>query len=64
MTRVVKFLQNWRNYNGGEVAGFPEEQADTLVKSGTAVDYVDPKAPAAAPKDKMVGEAPKQKGAK
>lgn len=47
---LVKFLQPWRNYNAGELAGFDEETARMLVSYGTA-EFVEP-----APEERSVEE--------
>lgn len=37
--RAVKFLQAWRGYSAGEIAGFDEKVAVQLVKSKVAEEY-------------------------
>ncbi len=37
--RAVKFLQSWRGYSAGEIAGFDENVAVQLVKSKLAEEY-------------------------
>lgn len=37
--RAVKFLQAWRGYSAGEIAGFDENVAVQLVKSKVAEEY-------------------------
>lgn len=37
--RAVKFLQAWRGYSKGEIAGFEENVAVQLVKSKVAEEY-------------------------
>lgn len=37
--RAVKFLQSWRGYSAGEIAGFDENVAVQLVKSKVAEEY-------------------------
>ena len=39
--RAVKFLQAWRGYSKGEIAGFDENVAVQLVKSKVAEEYTD-----------------------
>jgi hypothetical protein len=36
---AVRFLQPWRLYNGGEVAGFDPEITAMLIGSGVAVEH-------------------------
>lgn len=33
---LVKFKRSWRNYNGGEVAGFDDAMTESLISSGIA----------------------------
>jgi len=35
----VKFLKQWSGYNQGDIAGFHQSRADSLVKSGMAALY-------------------------
>lgn len=37
--RAVKFLQAWRGYSAGEIAGFDENVAEKLVKGKVAEEY-------------------------
>lgn len=37
--RAVKFLQSWRGYSTGEIAGFEEKVAVQLVKGKVAEEY-------------------------
>jgi len=34
---IVKFLKAWRGYSAGEVAGFPQDQAEALTAANVAV---------------------------
>lgn len=36
---AVRFLRRWGLYNASEVASFPKEQAQRLVKDGVAVEH-------------------------
>lgn len=42
---AVQFLKTWRGYNKDEVAGFPAEQAEALVKGKVAESYSSGKKP-------------------
>jgi hypothetical protein len=37
--RAVKFVQAWRGYSAGEIAGFDEKVAEQLVKGKVAEEY-------------------------
>jgi hypothetical protein len=39
MTRIVQFITNHRSYVSGDVAGFPEDKANTLIEAGAARAY-------------------------
>jgi hypothetical protein len=58
--KVVRFIKGYPPYNAGEVAGFPEEDADRLVIAGIAegCEEAAEVKEARAPADKMVREAP------
>lgn len=40
--KLVKFMKKTGVYNGGEVAGFPDREADQMISAGHAVHH-DPK---------------------
>ena len=42
--KVVRFTRNRTPYNGGELAGFPDEHADELIAEGIAIEVADPDA--------------------
>ncbi len=39
--KSVRFTGHYRNYNAGEVAGFPDDHADELIAQGFAVSLAD-----------------------
>lgn len=39
--KSVRFTGHYRNYNAGEVAGFPDDHADELIAQGFAVSEAD-----------------------
>jgi colicin import membrane protein len=39
--KSVRFTGHYRNYNAGEVAGFPDDHADELIARGFAVSEAD-----------------------
>ncbi len=51
--KVVRFRSHWGSYNGGEVAGLDDAQADELVASGVAAPLESTKQ-ASPPEDKQV----------
>jgi hypothetical protein len=65
--RIVRFTRHYAQYNAGEGAGFPDDQAQKLIDLGVAVEFKDPqpteevKAVEGAPADKMVRHAPRSK---
>lgn len=50
--KVIEFTSNYVGYNAGETAGFPDDQADSIVHHGYA-DHVKAK-PGPKPKGKNV----------
>ena len=50
MLTTIKFARRYKNYNAGDVAGFPPHLADLLVSKGVASRVVSPVAvPASTP---------------
>jgi hypothetical protein len=45
----VRFLRHYGSYNGGEVAGFPDRDAQALVDSGNAELFLRPPVEEVAP---------------
>ncbi len=48
---IVKFTASWRGYSNGEIAGFEEDVANSLIDGGRA-ELVDPKKAKAGSKPK------------
>ena len=44
---IVKFTKPFRGYNAGETAGFPPDEAETLIQSGFVESVPDAKKAAA-----------------
>lgn len=40
--RIVRFVRGWSPYQAGEVAGLPDELAESLISAGLAVPYEEP----------------------
>ena len=59
----VRFRQPYSSYNAGEVAGFPGQEAEQLIKSGVATKF-SPKANGmdGPPADRMIKSPPQQRG--
>ena len=47
--KVVRFLKPAGIYNGGEIAGFPDDEAQALIAAGAAGEYQAPQAKAETP---------------
>ncbi len=57
--KLVKFIEPHSPYAPGDITGFPDDEADHLIKEGKAVPFK--KSVDEAPENKMVNEAPKKK---
>jgi hypothetical protein len=55
----VEFIVPFHVYNIGDIAGFPRERADALIKSKLAVEHVVAPAPAAEPTPEASADKPK-----
>ena len=62
MSVAVRFVQPFRGYSAGEVAGFPPDQSERLVTSGFAEYLETPERTAVAPEDSETATMPRPRG--